>query len=128
MHLALQQPAFFQKPIRATAENEESFTLACLALHNYLRLVENAYYYPAGFVDSESNISEIIPGIGGLMKGFATVSGMSGQFVVQDKVWVDRNERKSEKLLKQRGGECTLAIRLCDYKPLVVVKRFQKQL
>ena len=72
----------------------------CLALHNYLRLVENAYYYPAGFVDSESNISEIIPGIGGLMKGFATVSGMSGQFVVQDKVWVDRNERKSEKLLK----------------------------
>ena len=26
----------------------------------------------------------------------------------------DRNERKSERLLKQRTGQCTLAIRLCE--------------
>ena len=52
----------FQKPIRATVENVESYTLVCLALHNYLRLTENTYYSPAGFVDSESSIGRTIPG------------------------------------------------------------------
>ena len=50
----------FQKPIRATVENVESYTLVCLALHNYLRLTENTYYSPAGFVDSESSIGRTI--------------------------------------------------------------------
>ena len=43
----------FHKPIRATVENVENYTLACLALHNYLRLTDNAHYTPSGFVNSE---------------------------------------------------------------------------
>ena len=42
-----------QKPIRASVENAEKYVLACLALHNYLRLTDNAHYTPAGFIDSE---------------------------------------------------------------------------
>ena len=43
----------FQTPIRANVENVEKYTAACLALQNYLRLTNNAYYCPAGFTDSE---------------------------------------------------------------------------
>ena len=42
----------FHKPIRSTVANAEKYTLACVALHNYLRLTDNAAYCPAGFVDS----------------------------------------------------------------------------
>ena len=52
----------FQVPIQAAVENVESCTLACFALHNYVRLTENAYHCPAGFVDSESGIGEITHG------------------------------------------------------------------
>eukprot|EP00795_Rhopilema_esculentum_P005709 gene5709-10959_t len=52
----------FQKPIRGTVANAEKYTLACLALHNYLRLTENAYYSPSGFMDSEDKDGNIIPG------------------------------------------------------------------
>ena len=52
----------FQKPIRGTVNNVEKYTLACLALHNYLRLTENAYYSPSGFIDSEDKDGNIIPG------------------------------------------------------------------
>ena len=48
--------------IRTTVGNVESYTLACLALYNYLRLTEITYYCPVSFVDSESSIGEIIPG------------------------------------------------------------------
>ena len=52
----------FQKPIRATVENVEKYTLACLALHNYLRLTDNAYYSPGGFVDSEDQEGKKLSG------------------------------------------------------------------
>lgn len=29
--------------------------LACVGLHNYLHLTDNAYYSPAGFINSEDN-------------------------------------------------------------------------
>lgn len=40
----------------------ESYTLACIALHNYLRLTKNARYIHAGFVDSEDSDGNLIPG------------------------------------------------------------------
>ena len=42
----------FYTPIRASEENVEKCILACLARHNYLRLTDNATYFPFGFVDS----------------------------------------------------------------------------
>ena len=42
----------FYTPIRAKVENVENFVLACLALHNYLRITDNASYCPSGFIDS----------------------------------------------------------------------------
>ena len=52
----------FQKPIRATVKHVESYILACLALHNYLRQTKNAGYSPRGFTDSEDNSGNLIPG------------------------------------------------------------------
>ena len=52
----------FNTPINATIENAESYTLAAIALHNYLRLTDNAIYTPKGFVDSESSDGKILPG------------------------------------------------------------------
>ena len=37
----------FQKPIRTTVKHVESYTLVCLALHNYLRQTKNAGYFLA---------------------------------------------------------------------------------
>ena len=42
----------FYTPIRASVENVEKYTLTCLALHDYLRLTDNATYCPFGFADS----------------------------------------------------------------------------
>ena len=36
----------FYKPIKSTLENAENYTVACLALHNYLRQTDNAVYTP----------------------------------------------------------------------------------
>ena len=48
----------FFKPIK----HVESYTLACMALHNNLRLTTNAKYVPADFVDSEDSKRNLIPG------------------------------------------------------------------
>ena len=42
----------FHTIIRANIEYIEKYVLACLCLHNYLRLTDNAFYCQAGFVDS----------------------------------------------------------------------------
>lgn len=42
----------FYTPIRAKVENVENYVLACMSLHNYLRLTDNASYCPLGFADS----------------------------------------------------------------------------
>ena len=52
----------FQKPIRASIDHVESYTLACLALHNYLRLTNNVHYSPKGFIDSEDNSGNLVCG------------------------------------------------------------------
>ena len=38
----------FHKPIVATVENVETYTLSCLALQNYLRQTDSAIYTPQG--------------------------------------------------------------------------------
>ena len=53
----------FQKPIRSTVENAESYVMACLALHNYLRQTDNAFYSPQGFMDSEESSGNVRPGL-----------------------------------------------------------------
>ena len=40
----------------------ESYVLATLALHNYLRLTDNATYTPKGFVDSEDSTGNVTEG------------------------------------------------------------------
>ena len=42
----------YHSPIIASIENAESYVLATIALHNYLRLTDNAVYTPVGFVVS----------------------------------------------------------------------------
>ena len=45
----------FRRPIRANVTTVEKIVLACVCLHNYLRLTENACYSPNGFFDSEDS-------------------------------------------------------------------------
>lgn len=52
----------FRRPIRAAPETVDGIIKACLCLHNYLRLTENAQYIPTGFVDSEDGSGNINPG------------------------------------------------------------------
>ena len=42
--------------------NKESYVLANLDLHNYLRLTDNAIYSPKGFVDSEDSTGNVTVG------------------------------------------------------------------
>ena len=44
----------YRTPIVASVENAESYVLETLALHNYLRLTDNATYTTKGLVDSEN--------------------------------------------------------------------------
>ena len=53
---------FYRTPITASVENAESYVLATLALHNYLRLTDNATYTPKGFVDSEDSTGNVTVG------------------------------------------------------------------
>ena len=52
----------FRRRIKATVDLVGSIIRACLCLHNYLRLSENASYIPSGFTDSEDSSGNIIPG------------------------------------------------------------------
>ena len=52
----------FHRPIHAATETVEGIVKAAVYLHNYLRLTENAYYVPAGFVDKDDDSGDIIPG------------------------------------------------------------------
>ena len=52
----------FRKPIKAQPTTVDKVAKASLALHNYLRLTDNAKYIPSGFVDSEDETGNIIPG------------------------------------------------------------------
>ena len=50
----------FRQPIKV--QNAEKFTLAAIALHNYLRLTNNASYSPIGFIDSETRDGKMVAG------------------------------------------------------------------
>ena len=52
----------FYTPIHAKAENFENFVLACLSLHNYLRLTDNVSYCPSGFTDSYDDTGNLQEG------------------------------------------------------------------
>ena len=41
----------YHSPIIALIENAESYVLATIAHHNFLRLTDNAVYTPVGFID-----------------------------------------------------------------------------
>ena len=56
------------KSIKATNENVEKYTLGCLALHNYLRLPDNAHYTLSGFADLEDKDGNLLPGEWKLLK------------------------------------------------------------
>ena len=53
----------FQRPVEAKPEKIEKITLAVVALHDYLLLTNNACYTPSGFIDTDKNSREIIPGL-----------------------------------------------------------------
>lgn len=52
----------FRRPIIAIPSRVEKFTLAAVALHNYLRTEESSVYCPSGFIDAEDAVGNIIPG------------------------------------------------------------------
>ena len=52
----------FRRPIKANEDLVDKITKACVCLHNYLRLTDNAGYIPAGFTDSEDCTGNFIPG------------------------------------------------------------------
>lgn len=52
----------FARPIRACVLTVEAIVLAACILHNYLRLTDNPFYCPAGFVDCETSAGDIRPG------------------------------------------------------------------
>ena len=52
----------FHRPIKASIQNTESYVMACLCLHNYLRQTENSLYTPKGFIDIEYANGDIKPG------------------------------------------------------------------
>ena len=73
----------FNTPINATIENAESYVLATMALHSYLRLTDNAFYTPQDFVDSESSDGKIKMGewrqiVRETGNGFRTINNVRG--------------------------------------------------
>ena len=52
----------YHSPIIASIKNAESYVLATIALHNYLRLADNAVNTLVDSVDSQASIGEIRPG------------------------------------------------------------------
>ena len=52
----------FRQPIEASPEKVEKFTLVAIALHNYLRQTDTAFYTPSGFIDSEDSPGKIKEG------------------------------------------------------------------
>ena len=52
----------FRRPIIASTDLVDLIVQACVCLHNYLLLTDNAKYLPTGFVDSYSDSGEIIEG------------------------------------------------------------------
>ena len=51
----------YHSPIIASIENAESYVLATIALHKYLRLTDNAVYTPVRFVDLQASSGETRP-------------------------------------------------------------------
>ena len=49
----------FRQPIEASPEKVEKYTLAAIALHNYLRQTDAASYTLSGFMDSEDSSGKI---------------------------------------------------------------------
>ena len=43
-------------------QNVEKIVMASMALHNYLRMTDNASYCPNGYIDSEGSDGTVIPG------------------------------------------------------------------
>ena len=74
----------FRKPIRAEVCTVDRITEACVCLHNYLGLTENASYIPAGFVDTETANGEITPGDWRLEVGRGEALGPIGRLAANN--------------------------------------------
>ena len=48
----------FRRPIKANPATVDSIIKACIGLHNYLRLTDNARYTPVGFIGSEDSLQD----------------------------------------------------------------------
>lgn len=92
----------FRRRIRADVATVERIVLACVALHNYLHLTDNACYSPNGFIDSEDNQGEIRSGdwrkiVSNDEGAFRFFQGQGGSFMAME----SRMElRPSERHLK----------------------------
>ena len=54
----------FRQPIEASPEKVEKYTLAAIALHNYLRQPDIVSYTPSGFIDPEVRLAKSRKGHG----------------------------------------------------------------
>jgi hypothetical protein len=52
----------FRRPINANLDLIDSIVKACVVLHNYLLLTDNAKYLPTGFADSFTNSGQLVEG------------------------------------------------------------------
>ena len=52
----------FRTPFRADLDLIDMIVQACVFLHNYLLLTENARYTPTGFIDSYDNTGALVEG------------------------------------------------------------------
>ena len=52
----------FSIPIEASVVNAERYTLACIALHNYLHQTNNPSYCPNSFVDCKDSTEDLKEG------------------------------------------------------------------
>ena len=51
----------YRRPVRGGLELVTNIVKATLCLHNYLRLTDNLFYMPQGFVDVENNSGQVVP-------------------------------------------------------------------
>ena len=84
-------------PIRTKVENVENFVLACLSLHNHLRLTDNASYCPSGFTDSYDDTGNLQEG-----KWRTLVVGNEGMLPISRV----KGSRYSNKAAEMRNSLC----------------------
>ena len=83
---------------KASKGNVQRYSLACLALHNYLQPTDNFHYTPSIFVDSEDKNGNLVPREWMLLKGnYSNNNGLvSLPHVRGSRSWQDALEARCE--------------------------------